>query len=402
MKNWWTRFLFGMLVGMLLLPLTAGAEERKTFSREELDQILAPIALYPDALLAQIFMASTYPLEVVEAARWTKANPKMSPSALEDAMQGKSWDPSVKSLTAVPQVLAMMNEKLEWTQKLGDAFLAQQSEVMDTAQELRAKAQQQGNLKSGQEQRVVTEPSDGKTIIKIESVDPQVIYVPTYNPSVVYGAWWYPAYPPYYYYPPGYVAGGNLISFGLGVAVGAAIWGNCNWGWGRGDVNVNVNRYNQFNRTNIQNNNWQHNTANRRGVAYRDQATAQRYNRSGSSANIQSREAFRGHAEQGRAQMRGSDVAERVNRGEFSGAQTMGASGHARQQVSGSSRDFSGARASAFEGAGNGAATRDFSNRGHASMGNTARSRSGGGQGFSGGGRAGGARAGGGRAGGRR
>jgi len=98
----------------------------KTFTQQELDQILAPIALYPDALLAQIFMASTYPLEVVQVARWVKANPKVTDKALEDAMQKQTWDPAVKSLTAVPQVLEQMNDKLDWTQKLGDAFLAQQ------------------------------------------------------------------------------------------------------------------------------------------------------------------------------------------------------------------------------------------------------------------------------------
>jgi hypothetical protein len=278
-------------------PAQAPAGGGKTFSQQQLDQILAPIALYPDPLLAQILMASTYPLEIVEAARWSKANPNVKDKALEDAMQQQKWDPAVKSLTAFPQVLAMMNEKLDWTQQLGDAFLAQQQDVMKTVQALRKKAHDQGNLKSSKEQTVVVEQVETQTIIKVEPADPQVVYVPTYNPTVIYGAWPYPAYPPYYYYPPGYVAGTAFWSFTAGVIVGSALWGDCNWG--RGDVNVNVNRYNSFNRTNISNNNWNHNVEHRKGVAYRDQGVAQKYDR-GQSRDAASREQFRGRAEQGR------------------------------------------------------------------------------------------------------
>ncbi|MDD2744804.1 MAG: DUF3300 domain-containing protein, partial [Rhodocyclaceae bacterium] len=135
----------------------AVAPAQKTFSQEELDQLMAPIALYPDALLAQILMASTYPLEVVQAARWVKANPKVTGKALEGAMVNQTWDPAVKSLTSVPQVLQQMNDKLDWTQKLGDAFLAQQADVMDTVQLLRAKASANGNLKTTEQQVVKTE-----------------------------------------------------------------------------------------------------------------------------------------------------------------------------------------------------------------------------------------------------
>src|SRR5688500_8180573 len=199
-----------------------------TFAPEELEQIVAPIALYPDSLLAQVFMASTYPLEVVEAARFAKENPALKDKALDEALQGKAWDASVKSLVSFPQVLTMMDEKLDWTQKLGDAFLAQQKAVMDTIQSLRAKAQAAGNLKTTKEQTVIVE----QKIIKIEPASPQVIYVPAYNPTVVYGAWPYPAYPPYYYYPPGYVATATAFSFMAGAAVGAAwgyAWGNCDY-----------------------------------------------------------------------------------------------------------------------------------------------------------------------------
>ncbi|BCL74369.1 hypothetical protein JHS3_01050 [Jeongeupia sp. HS-3] len=270
------------------------------FKQEELEQLVAPIALYPDSLLAQVLMASTYPLEIVEAQRWRQANPNLKDKALEDALQKQGWDASVKSLTAFPQVLQMMNDKLDWTQKLGDAFLAQQKGVMDAAQRLRAKAQAQGNLKSGKEQTVSTDTGSGSTtVIKIEPAQPEVVYVPTYNPTVVYGPWPYPAYTPYYWYPPGYVAGAAFFSFTAGVVVGAALWGGCNWG--RGDVNINVNRYNNFNRTNISNNQWNHNVDHRRGVQYRDNATQQRYR--GTRQGADSREAFRGRADQERGQL---------------------------------------------------------------------------------------------------
>ena len=224
----------------------------KTFSQQDLDRLLAPIALYPDPLLAQVLMASTYPLEVVEAARWAKANPKVSGKALEDAMSKQSWDPAVRSLTAVPQVLQQMNDNLDWMQKLGDAFLAQQQDVMDTVQGLRARADAAGNLQTTEQQVVRTEVQGSQKIYVVESAKPEVIYVPTYSPTVVYGSWWYPT-PPYAVYPPAYVYPPGL-AFATGVVVGAAIWGACNWGWGRGNVDVNVSRYNSFHRTNINSN----------------------------------------------------------------------------------------------------------------------------------------------------
>ena len=198
-------------------PATASA----SLKQEELDQLLAPIALYPDALIAQILMASTYPLEVVEAARWAKDNPNLKDKALEDALQAQTWEASVKSLTAVPQVLKQMNENLTWTQKLGDAFLADQKAVLKTVQALRKKAESAGNLKSTPEQTVKTETADNQTVIVIESAKPETVYVPTYNPSTVYGPWAYPSYPPYYMYPPGYVYAPGL-AFATGVFVGAA------------------------------------------------------------------------------------------------------------------------------------------------------------------------------------
>ena len=199
-------------------------------------------------------MASTYPLAIVEAARWSKAHPDVKGDAVAKAVEKEDWDPSVKSLVAFPDVLTMMDQKIDWTQKLGDAFLAQQEEVMDAVQRLRARAKDQGNLKSSKEQIVKTEPAPAgapnPTTIIIEQADPEVVYVPTYNPTVVYGAWPYPAYPPYYYYPP-YYAGGAFFSFSMGVIVGGAIWGNCSWGGS--DIDIDVNRYNDFNRNEINN-----------------------------------------------------------------------------------------------------------------------------------------------------
>jgi hypothetical protein len=304
----------------------------------------------------------------------------------------------------VPQVLTMMNEKLDWTQKLGDAFLAQQADVMKTTQNLRAKAQTAGNLKSTPEQTVKTEKEGDKTVYIIESPKPEVVYVPTYNPATVYGTWWYPYPPPYYYYPPGYVYGGAGLAFATGVVVGAAIWGNCNWGGN--EININRTNYNNFNKTNIQNNNFQHNAEHRKGVSYKDGATAQKYNKGGDKAAAQSREQFRGHADQGRQQLQGMDKSQlqsQVGAADRAGGQAgnragtsdmggrTGASAGTRDTGSRGSGGGGGASASTrqsgsggggFSGAGSGASTRAASSRGSASRGG-----GGGGGGRGGGGR---------------
>lgn len=195
----------------------------------------------------------------------------------------------------------MMSDKLEWTQQLGDAFLAQQQDVMTAIQTLRARADAAGNLKSTPQQKVtksappagVSAPAGMQQAITIEPVDPDTYYVPVYDPGAVYGAWDYPAYQPFYWYPPGYVAAG-VIGFTAGVAVGAAIWGGCDW-WRR-DVNINVNRFNQFNRTNIANGAWAHNPAHRGGVPYRNANVASRFGGGNTSA---AREAMRGRSNPG-------------------------------------------------------------------------------------------------------
>jgi Protein of unknown function (DUF3300)/Chaperone of endosialidase len=276
-------------------------------SAAQLEQLVAPIALYPDSLLSQILMASTYPLEVVAAARWSQANLTVTGDALQTAMTNQPWDPSVKALTAVPQTLQMMNDKLDWTQQLGDTFLAQQSELLDAVQRLRARADANGALKSTPEQKVTrtsrpagqqppstTAPAN---VYVIEPTNPDEYYVPVYDPGVVYGAWPYPEYAPFYWYPPGYALG-NVFSFAAGAVVGSAIWANVNWGLNR--VQINPLRYNSFNRTNISNVNWAHNPAHRGAVPYRDAGVAQRF---GNPAQSAARDDFRGKANAGRQQL---------------------------------------------------------------------------------------------------
>jgi hypothetical protein len=271
------------------------------FKKEQIDQFMAPIALYPDALLSQMLMASTYPADVADAAAWSRANPKATGDAAVKQVANQPWDPSVQSLVAFPQVIAQMGAHPDWVRNVGDAFLAQPDDVMNSVQRLRAQAQKAGNLKSTEQQKVIVQQSAPETtIIQIEPANPQVVYVPTYNPAVVYGTWAYPAYPPPYYPPPpGYyhpVATGLAagLAFGTGIAIADSLWGGCDWG--HNDVNINVNRYNHLNVNNRisgnGNTNWNHNAANRRGTPYRGTATQQRFNQGVGGA--QQRQAFRG------------------------------------------------------------------------------------------------------------
>jgi Protein of unknown function (DUF3300) len=374
------------LVLVLAAPPVPRAQQPGTdappFKPEELEQIVAPIALYPDPLVAHIMMASSYPLEVIQAARFAKANPSLKDAALDSELKKYEWDNSVKSLVRFPQVLGVMESQLEWLQKLGDAVLGQQKDTMDAIQRLRAKAHKAGNLQSTEKQKVVVEgtPPGQETII-IEPADPETIYVPTYDPTVVYGGWPYPAYPPYYYYPPYYPIGYPGVWFGLGILVGGAIWGNCNWG--NGDFDLKVEHHNNFDR-NVNRSDrvnplgtdrgsgargdrasWQHNPEHRKGAQYRDKATQQKFNRAGDSARAASGESFRGRAEQGRQDL-GRD----------------GAGQDAARSREGGGR--------AFEGVGQGSSQQSFSNRGQSSSGGSF----GGGSSFGGGG--------GGRGGGRR
>ncbi|MGO4391711.1 DUF3300 domain-containing protein [Variovorax sp. M-6] len=281
-----------LVLAASLFSVLVGAQQAQTFSREQLDQMMAPIALYPDSLLSQVLMAATYPADVADAAKWSKANPNQKGDAALKAVANQPWDPSVQSLVAFPQALQMMGDQPDWVQNLGDAFLASSKDVLDSAQRLRSQAQKAGSLKSSEQQKVIVEqePQTQQTVIKIEPANPEVVYVPAYNPAVVYGTWPYPAYPPYYYPPaPYYYPGAALatgIAFGVGVAATAALWGNTNWGGG--NVNVNVNRYNSVNtnrQLNASQTNFQHNAANRRGVPYRDSASQQQFGKNVAGAN---------------------------------------------------------------------------------------------------------------------
>jgi hypothetical protein len=297
-----------LLILLTLSPLWVFGQDQPTariFRQEELDQMLAPIALYPDSLLAQILMAATYPLEVVQAERWAKANRNLRGDQLNDALDQKDWDPSVKALVPFPQVLSMMSERLEWTQKLGDAFLDQQDEVMDTVQRLRAKAEAAGNLRDTEEQRVIVEDGD----IEIEPAQPEEVYVPVYDPTVIYGPWWYPAFLPFFFLPPpGVVIGFHGgIGFGRGVAVGRAwgyAWGH--WDWRNHYINVNIDRHININRninvsrTNIQTTRWQHDVSHRKGVTYRNEAARERYGQPARGA--ESRRDFRGFGQETKSQ----------------------------------------------------------------------------------------------------
>ena len=237
-------FAIAVIAALLASPVLAANEpatgtesaapEQQTLSQGALDALVAPIALYPDALLAQVLMAATYPLEVVQADRFAKANTSLKGDKLDETLVKQDWDASVKSLVATPTVLDMMNKDLDWTQKLGDAVLAQQPDVMDAIQRLRAKAEANGKLATTKEQKVtVTKEADNKQVIVIEPTSPETVYVPYYEPAVVYGAWDYPDYPPYYFAPaPGWVVGGAIasgIAWGAGLAIGNAIWDDIDW-----------------------------------------------------------------------------------------------------------------------------------------------------------------------------
>jgi hypothetical protein len=259
------------------------AEETPKIPNDQLDSLVSPIALYPDPLLAQTLAAATYPLEVIQLQQWLAKNAKLKDKALADAVGKQNWDPSIQAMAALPEVVKQLADNIAWTSDLGNAFLAQQSDVMDAVQRMRAKAQGAGNLKTSKEQKVESKQVEGKTVVVIEQADPKVVYVPSYNPSAVYGP---PIYPyPSIYYPP-YVPG-RLLAFGTGVAIGAA-WGNGGWGygcgWGNNNVNVNVNNnyINNFNKTNVNNrisnnSNWQHNAQHRGGAPYSNKSIANKY-----------------------------------------------------------------------------------------------------------------------------
>jgi hypothetical protein len=245
------------------------------FSRQELTQLLAPIALYPDALLSQILMAATYPIEVVEADRWVKGHPYLKGDELDAALLDRDWDPSVKAMCHFPTILALMGENTAVTTNLGNAFLAQEDEVMDVVQELREKAYEEGNLATTDKQRVIVE---NQTII-IQPANPRVVYVPYYDPVYVYGPWWYPAYPPYYWGPPG-VHIGVRIAYWPGISFGFAFGDWSYLDWHSRIIFIRVHRRPRFVRHDHwvhKSGRWHHSRRHRHGVAYPDGHTAREY-----------------------------------------------------------------------------------------------------------------------------
>ncbi|AON55153.1 DUF3300 domain-containing protein [Herbaspirillum seropedicae] len=252
---WAACLVFSLVSGMPAQAQSAYPPAPAVYTQQQLDQMLAPVALYPDSLLAQVLMASTYPLEVVQAQRFIEARPGLQGDGLARAVAPMPWDPSVKALVQFPSVLAMMNDRLDWMQQLGQAFLGQQPAVMDTVQNLRERARIAGTLESSPQQRVVVQDD----FIEIVPVNPQVVYVPYYNPVVVYGDWWWPSAPPVVwappprYRPPSYNPGFSAsISFSTGIGVMSAVFGEARPDWRERQVMVTQTRITNVN--NINNN----------------------------------------------------------------------------------------------------------------------------------------------------
>ena len=274
--------------------VAAAEEAPASIPLEQLESLVAPIALYPDALLAQVLVASTYPLEIMQLQQWLTKNPDLEGDALAEAVAEQPWDPSIQSMAAVPEALERLANDIQWTTELGNAFLAQQSDVMDAVQRMRKKAQDKGSLESNEQQKVETQVVEEKTVIVVESANPEVVYVPTYNPTYVYPPPIYP-YPPVYYPP--YTAGAAFVTFSVGVAWGAAVWGGscCHCGWGGNDINIDI--HNNFNRnTNIDRGDrgggsWQHDPQHRGGAPYADRATADKFGGTARGDSMASRQA---------------------------------------------------------------------------------------------------------------
>jgi len=295
-------------------PAPAGATEAAAkLPPEQLESLVAPIALYPDPLLAQTLVAATYPLEIVQLQQWLLKNPGLKDKALADAVAKQPWDPAIQSMAAVPDVVKRLADDVQWTTDLGNAFLAQQGDVMDAVQRMRKKAVDKGALAANEQQKVETQVVEGKTVIVVQPANPEVVYVPSYSPTVVYGASYYP-YPPIYYPP--YYAGAAFVSFSFGVMMGAA-WGGycCGMGWGNNDIDINVD--NNFNRVEHNRgdgnrgggsggNKWQHNAQHRGAAPYADKATANKYGGAARGDSPGSRQASAGQLPSGGGNRTGS------------------------------------------------------------------------------------------------
>jgi hypothetical protein len=388
---------------------------------DQLDALVAPIALYPDPLLSQVLVASTYPLEIIQLQQWLAAHKDLKDKALVEAVKKENWDASIQAMAALPDAVKQLAENIKWTTDLGNAFLAQQSDVMDAVQRMRAKAKDAGNLKSNEQMKVETKVVESKTVVVIEQASPQVVYVPSYNPVVVYGPPVYP-YPPIVYPSTGAVVAGMAISFGVGVAMGAA-WGggwgyNSNWG-GNNDITINNNNsfVNNSNRQNVNNvsnrqnnvsnrqnasnrqgggNSWQHNPQHRGGAPYSNKATAKQYGGTARGDSMQTRQANAGQNQGQRGAGQQPSTMDRggggrspsggagnmgENRGGGGGGDRVGNRQVSNSSGSGNKSAFGGGGSSG--GGSSGGSARASSQRGSSSMGGSR----GGGRSSSGGGR---------------
>src|SRR5436305_639898 len=273
-------YAFAQQAQSQVMTTTTNEQETTKLPNEELDSLVAPIALYPDPLLAQTLAASTYPLEVIQLQQWMDRNKNLKDKALADAVAKQPWDPSVQALSAAPDVVQRLAGNIQWTTDLGNAFLAQQSGVMEAVQRLRGKAEGKGTLKTSAQQTVQTKTVEGgKQVIVVEPAQSDVVYVPSYDPAVVYGPP-PPAYPYYPYTYPGYYPGMGLAWGAAGFALGAwagGNWGDCNWN--NGDININknnnFNKNSSFNRQ--QGGKFQHNAQHRGNAPYGNRQTADKF-----------------------------------------------------------------------------------------------------------------------------
>ena len=362
-------------------PAAAPADSAKKLTADQLQSLVAPIALYPDDLLTQTLVASTYPLEIVALHQYMAKYPDLKDKALADSVAKQPWDPSIQSMAAVPEVVKRLADDIQWTTEMGNAFLAQQKDVMDAVQVMRKKAKEKGSLESNEQQKVETKVIEKKEVIIVESANPEVIYVPSYSPTVVYGAPVYP-YPPIYY--PYYPPGAALVSFSVGMMWGAAMWGGacCRYGWGGGGNNVYINHNNNFNNINVNNrnninsgnrgnNNWQHNPQHRGGAPYGDRSTANRYGGSTRGEGAANRASGAGQGQ------RGTGVSDR----------SAGTGNRAGAGAGTGSRAGAGAGPRASDNIGNQSIPRDQGSRASSGDRGGGRDYGGGGGGFSGGSR---------------
>ena len=380
-------------------PPAADAATANTLSADQLQSLVAPIALYPDELLAQTLVASTYPLEVIQLQQWMAKHPDLEDEALADSVATQPWDPAIQSMAAVPEVVERLADDIQWTTELGNAFLAQQADVMDAVQAMRKKAQDKGALESNEQQTVETQTVEGTTVIVVESANPEVIYVPSYNPAYVYPPPVY-AYPPIYYPP--YTAGAAFVSFSIGVIWGAAIWGGscCHAGWGGNDIYINnTNNFNQIDRGDGnrgdgnrgdgnrgdgnrgqggRGDSWQHNPEHRGAAPYGDQRTADKFGGSSRGQGARAGTGVSNRAAGGAGA--GAGVSNRSAAGTSGSRSAAGTSGSRGGESIGNRSIPSGSQSSGFSGGASGfsgSKARASSSRGASSM---SRSRGGGGR----------------------